>query len=99
MSHDPTRITRRQAGTLIASLAAGLLRPGAAFAAQAGRWGPPRVFSWEWLVGAARERAASPFVPRQPSASAVPDWDSFVRLTYAHAEALTGTVRLFPTRR
>ncbi|WP_018914499.1 glucan biosynthesis protein D [Thiomonas sp. FB-6] len=108
MSHDSPRLTRRQAGTLIASLAAGLLRPGAAFAADPanagdaanpGRWGPPRAFSWEWLVGAARERAARPFEPRQPSASAVPDWDSFVRLTYASAEALTGTVRLFPTRR
>ena len=99
MSQDSPMLSRRQAGALIASLAAGLLRPGAALASDSARWGPPRAFSWELLVGLARERASRPYAPRPPSTRAVPDWDSFVRLTYSPAEALTGTVRLFPTRR
>lgn len=91
--------TRRQAGALIASLAAGLVRPASAFATDVGRWGPPKPFSWDVLLDLARQRAAAPYVARQASPSAVPDWDSFVRLTYGAAQPVTGTVRLFPTRR
>ncbi len=91
--------TRRQAGTLIASLGGAMLQPAPGFAAGNGRWGPPRPFGWELLVQRAQQRARQRYVPPKPSPDAVTDWDSFVRLSYGPAQPLTGTVRLFPTRR
>ncbi|MDY0330256.1 MAG: glucan biosynthesis protein D [Thiomonas sp.] len=126
MSDSTPRFTRRQVGGALASLAAGLLQPGVAFAAGGGvdgphapaspslppggahpalgrpgggRWGPPRRFSWDLLVDRARRMATQPYVAPRPSAHAAADWDSFVRMAYGAAEYVTGTVRLFPTRR
>ena len=99
MTRTPPLLTRRQAGTLVASLTTGLLQPGFAFAASSGRWGPPRPFSWELLVERARRVAGRAYVAPKPSAHAVDSWDDFVRLSYGAADAVTGTVRLFPTRR
>ena len=93
-------LTRRRAGLLIASLAAGLPRAGAATApADTDRWGPPRPFSWDILIERARRLARRPYAPPRPSSAAATDWDDFVRQSYAAADALTGTIRLFPTRR
>jgi glucans biosynthesis protein len=92
-------LTRRRAGILIASLAAGLPRPGAAAQpAPADRWGAPHPFSWDILVERARRLARQPYAPPRPSPAAVADWDSFVHLSYDAADAMTGTVRLFPAR-
>ena len=99
MTSSAPKFTRRQAGGALASLAAGLVHPGMAFAAGGGRWGPPRPFSWELLVSRAERLARKPYVAPRPSAHAVDGWDAFVRLTYGAAQAVTGTVRLFPTRR
>ncbi|MDE2253041.1 MAG: glucan biosynthesis protein D [Betaproteobacteria bacterium] len=99
MTTSAPKFTRRQAGGALASLAVGLLQPSVAFAAGGGRWGPPRPFSWDLLVERARRLAARPYVAPRPSAHAVSDLDAFARLTYGAAEAVTGTVRLFPTRR
>ena len=99
MTTSAPKFTRRQAGGALASLAVGLLHPSVAFAAGGGRWGPPRPFSWDLLVERARRLAARPYVAPRPSAHAVSDLDAFARLTYGAAEAVTGTVRLFPTRR
>jgi glucans biosynthesis protein len=100
MNPNTPKLTRRRAGALIASLAAGLLRAGAAASpAPSDRWGPPRPFSWDILVERARRLAARPYAPPRPSASAAASWDDFVRLSYGTADAMTGTVRLFPTRR
>ena len=93
-------LTRRRASLLIASLAAGWPRAGsAAESLAAGRWGPPRPFSWDILVERARRLAQRPYTPRQPAPSAVDGWDDFVHLSYDAAQPLTGTVRLFPARR
>ncbi len=99
MSRTPPLLTRRQAGTLVASLTTGLLKPGIAFAAASGRWGPPRPFSWEGLVRRAQHLARKPYVAPRPSPAAVDSWDDFVRLSYGAADPVTGTVRLFPARR
>ncbi len=99
MTRPPLLLTRRQAGTLIASLGGALLQPTPGLAAGDARWGPPRPFHWEGLVERARRLAQRPYVARHPSPHAVDNWDRFVRLSYGAAPALTGTVRLFPTRR
>ncbi|MDD4885777.1 MAG: glucan biosynthesis protein D [Thiomonas sp.] len=99
MTTSAPKFTRRQVGGALASLAAGLLQPSVAFAAGGGRWGPPRPFSWDLLVERARRLAARQYAAPRPSAHAVSDWDAFAHLTYGAAEAVTGTVRLFPTRR
>jgi Periplasmic glucans biosynthesis protein len=99
MTPSAPKFTRRQASGALASLAAGLLQPGMAFAAGGGRWGPPRPFSWDLLVERARRLAGRPYVAPRPSAHAALDSDAFVRLAYGAAEAVTGTVRLFPPRR
>ncbi len=100
MTRNLPKLTRRRASALIASLAAGLPQPGsAAAAADSDRWGPPRPFSWDILVERARRLAQRRYVPPTPTPSAVADWDSFVRLSYGAARAMTGTVRLFPARR
>ena len=54
MTPSAPKFTRRQAGGALASLAAGLLQPGMAFAAGGGRWGAPRPFSRDLLVERAR---------------------------------------------
>lgn len=99
MTFSAPKFTRRQAGGALASAAAGLLVPGMTFAASDGRWGPPRPFSWQVLVDRAQRLARQAYVAPRPSAHAVSGWDDFVRLTYGAADAVTGTVRLFPTRR
>jgi glucans biosynthesis protein len=67
-------------------------------AAPAGRFGAARPFSWDTLTRQAQTASRRPYAPRPVSHSAVPDFDTHVRLTYGQAEELPAHVRLFPTR-
>ncbi|MDE2301245.1 MAG: glucan biosynthesis protein [Sphingomonadales bacterium] len=81
-----------------AALAGGLALAGVAHAGEAGRFGPPRPFSRDWLVKEAQRRARLPYAPRLAS-HMVADFDAHVRLSYGPAEAVASQLRLFPARR
>lgn len=89
---------RRSACRLLAAIAIATALPGVA-AAQGGRLGPPRPFSWRWLTGRAQRLASAPYKAPPVSTNAAADYDAAVRLTYGEAETVAGSLRLFPTSR
>lgn len=95
-SPPPRAFSRRDASGLLLG-ALGLAAIPAKLMAASERFGPAKAFSWDKLVEQARKLAASEYRDRPASANAAPDFDAFGKLTYGAAEALFGTVRLFPT--
>ncbi|TCM19715.1 glucans biosynthesis protein [Novosphingobium sp. PhB165] len=98
-----TTLARRDFAAMLASMAGLLAVPRLAQAAVAtagqANFGPAQPFSWDNLVSTAQAAAARPWAAPAPSAHAVTDFDTAVKLTYGNAQALAGDVRLFPTSR
>lgn len=87
-------ISRREGLALLAALVV-LTGSGGAEAKQS-RFAPAVPFSWDWLVAAAKARAARAYVPPAVSTRRAADFDDAVRRSYAEADRLAGLVRLMP---
>ncbi|MCJ2189121.1 glucan biosynthesis protein [Novosphingobium beihaiensis] len=94
----PGTLTRREAATLLAA-GFGLAALPAPLKAASPRFGTPQPFSWHGLVQQARRLAAAPYAAPEPPPHLAPDFDAFGKLTYGPAEALDGSIRLFPAAR
>ncbi|MEJ2409274.1 MAG: glucan biosynthesis protein [Novosphingobium sp.] len=101
--HSPSgsaeRLTRRAASALLATALGLAVLPAPIRAAARGRFEAPRAFSWRGLAERARRLAAAAYVAPEPAPHPAPDFDSFGKLAYGPAEALDGTIRLFPAGR
>ncbi|WP_238473872.1 glucan biosynthesis protein D [Altericroceibacterium spongiae] len=67
--------------------------------AQTGRLGPPEKFSWDRLKKRARDLARQAYAGQTKAEVMASDFDEYVKLSYGEAEAIEGSVRLFPAAR